>query len=251
MCNDSRGQSELLGFLMIFVVVILTIALVIATGFVGFNSAQDYQRTTNAEVAFTVLASNIDDVTRMGAPSRATEIGIADASLSIEAEHSSIDIELDGNALDLENDGMTRSIVYDSGTDTTITYRSGALIREDSGSSVLFREPDFVISDAEVVLPLVRLSPDGTSEVGGTAEVGVRTVANGTDVLAERIPVDDTVTIVVETPHVDAWTRYFEGFEDDGPISNVAPDFEDDTVEVEIETDRLSVTVDHVTTTVR
>lgn len=251
MSNDSRGQSELLGFLLIFAVVILTIALVSATGFVGFNNAQDYQRTANTEGAFTVLASNIEDVTRMGAPSRATEIGITDASLSTEEERSDVDIALDGDALDLENDGKTGSVVYDSGTDTTLTYRSGALIREDSGSSVLFREPDFVITEEEVILPIVRLSPEGTSEVGGTSNVEVRTRNVGTDVLVERKPVEDNVTVVFETPHVDAWERYFEGFEDDGPVTDVAPDFDENTVEVEIETDRLTVTVDRVTTTFR
>ena len=251
MYKNSRGQSELFGFLLIFAVVILTIALVTATGFVGFNSAQDYQRTTNAEGAFTVLASNIDDVSQMGAPSRATEIRIADASLSHEKEDSGIDIALDGEALNLAESGETGSIVYDSGTDTTITYRSGALIREDGGSSLLFREPEFVITDEEVILPMVRLSPGGTSEVGGTSNVDVRTINGGTDVVAESKPVDDNVTIALETPHVDAWKRYFEQFEGDGPITKVSPDFDENTVEVEIETDRLSVTVDRITTTFR
>lgn len=251
MHNDSRGQSELLGFLLIFAVVILTIALVTATGFVGFNSAQDYQRTTNAEGAFTVLASNVDDLTQMGAPSRATEIRITDASLSHETEDSSIRIRLDGEVLNLGENDETGSIVYDSGTDTTLTYRSGALIREDGGSSLLFRDPDFVITDEEVILPMVRLSPEGTSEVGGTSNVDVRTTNNGTDVLAERKPVYDNVTIVFGTPHVDAWKRYFEQFEDDGPVTKVSPDFDENTVEVEIETDRLSVTVDRITTTFR
>lgn len=249
MANDSRAQSELLGFLLIFVVVILTIALVIATGVTGFNNAQDYQRTTNAEGAFTVLASNIGDVTQMGAPSRATEIGIAEASLSVEEEQSSIDIALDGESLNLEGNAATGSIVYDSGSGTTITYRSAALIREDSGSSVMFREPDFVMTEDEVVLPMVRLSSDGTSEVGGTSDVSVRTVDNGTDVLADNRPVSDNVTIVFETPHVDAWIRYFEQFEEDGPITNVSPDPDENTVEVRIETDRLTVAVDQVTTT--
>ena len=251
MCNDSRGQSELLGFLLIFVVVILTIALVSATGFVGFNNAQDYQRTTSAEGSFTVLASNIDDVTRTGAPSRATEIGIADASLSIEKERSSISIELDGEALDFGENGETGSIVYDSGTDTTITYRNGAVIREDDGSSVLVREPDFVITDEEVILPMVHLSSEGTKEVGGTSDVDVRTVNKGTEVIAESKPVDDNVTIVLETRHVDAWERYFEQLEGDGPVTNVTADFDENTVAVEIETGRLSVTVDRVTTTFR
>ena len=251
MCDDSRAQSELLGFVLIFAVVILTIAVVSATGVVGFNNAQDYQRTANTEGAFTVLANNVEDVTRMGAPSRGTEIGITGASLSVETERSSMDIALDGETLELEPDGETGSVVYDSGTGTTLTYRSGALIREDDGSSVLFREPGFVITDEEVILPIVRLSPAGTSEVGGTSNVDVRTIHNGTEVPVDSEAVDDNVTIVLETPHVDVWQRYFEGFDGDGPITDVDPDPGADTVEVRIETDRLTVTVDRITTTFR
>ena len=251
MHNDSRGQSELLGFLLIFVVVVLTIALVSATGFVGLNNAQDYQRTTNTEGAFTVLASNIEDVTQLGAPSRSTEISITDASLSINEERSSLNISRDGEALDLGNDGKTGSIVYDSGTDTTLTYRSGALIREDSGSPVLFREPDFVITDEEVILPIVQLSAAGTSEVGGTSDVSVQAIGNGTDVVVESEPVNTNVTLVIETPHVRVWERYFQQFEADGPVTDINSNYEENTVTVEIETDRLTVTVDRVDTTFR
>lgn len=251
MSDESRGQSELLGFLLIFAVVVLTVALVSATGFVGLDNAQDYQRTTNAEGAFTALAGNVDDVARRGAPGRATEIRITDASLSLESNRSGIEVSLDGERLDLDGDNETGSIAYHSGTDTTITYRSGALLREDGGSSLLFREPDFVITEEEVILPVIRLSPEDAGEIGGTSAVDVRTRDGGSEIVADNEPVTDNVTITLDTPHVDAWTRYFEGFEDEGPVTNVDPDFDDDSVEVEIETERLSVTVNRVSVTFR
>ncbi len=251
MREDDRGQSELLGFLLIFTVVVLTIALVSATGFVGFNSAQDYQRTANAEGAFTALANNVDDVVRAGAPSRTTEIRIADASLSFEEEMTNISVAVDGEPLDLDGAGATGAIVYDSGTETTITYRSGALIRQDDGSSLLFREPDFVVTEEELILPVIRASSENPSTIGGTSSVDVWTRGGETDVVAENDSVDDNVTIELTTPHVDAWTRYFEQFEDGGPVTNVTPDFDENRVEVEIETERLYVTVHWVDVTLR
>lgn len=251
MSEDGRGQSELLGFLLIFAIVVLTVALVSATGFVGLDNAQDYQRSTNAEGAFTALASNVDDVVRWGAPSRATEIRITDASLSLESEQSALNVSVDGERLDLGENHETGSIVYDSGADTTITYRNGALIREDDGSSLLFRDPDFLITEEEVILPVIRLSPEDAGEIGGTSDADVRTRDGGTDVVAENEPVTDNVTISFGTPHVDAWTRYFQRFEDDGPVTNVDPDFDGNSVEVEIETERLSVTVNRVSVTFR
>jgi hypothetical protein len=251
MSEDSRAQSELLGFLLIFGVVVLTIALLGTTGFVGLDNAQDYQRTANAEGAFTAFAGNLDDVIRGETPGRSTEIRITDASLSLREESSDIDVSVDGERLDLEGGNRTGAIVYDSGSNTTITYRGGALLRRDGGSSVMFREPDFLITDREVILPVVRLSPEQTGEIGGTSNVEVRTRHEETTVIAETEPVTDNVTISLGTPHVDAWTRYFEALEGEGPVRNVDPDFDGNSVEVEIETERLSVVIDRVSVTFR
>lgn len=246
MRDGDRGQSELVGFVLIFGIVVLTVALVSATGFVGLNNAQDYQRTTNAEGAFTALAGSLDEVVRGDAPSRTTAIGISDASLSLDENSSSVAVAVDGAQVDLEAGNETGSIVYDSGSDTTITYRSGALLRRDGERSVMFREPDFVITDEEVILPLTDLSSERTSEVAGTADVEVYARHDGTAVVADTEPVADNVTITLGTPHVDAWTRYFEQFEGDGPVTDVTPAPDGNSVEVKIQTDRLSVVVDRV-----
>lgn len=246
MRDGDRGQSELVGFVLIFGIVVLTVGLVTATGFAGVTNVQDYQRTTNVEGAFTALAGNVEEVVRGDAPSRATAIGITDASLSLEANSSGVDVAVDGEQLDLGGANRTGTIVYDSGSNTAITYRSGALLRRDGEDSVMFREPDFVITDEEVILPLTALSSDRASEIGGTSTVDVQARHEETTVVADGEPVADTVTITMGTPHVDAWTRYFEQFEGDGPVTDVTPEPDGNSVEVEIRTDRLSVVVDRV-----
>lgn len=247
MCETDRGQSELLGFLLIFVAVVLTIALVSATGFVAYDNATEYQRTANAEQAVATLANDVDDVTGGGAPSRATEIGIADASLSIETNETDFALEVDGEELDLEGENTTGSIVYDAGGGTTIAYRSGAVLRQDDGNSVMLRDPDFVVSNETVVLSIDRITGPDSGPVGGTSAVDVRTRDAGTIVVAEDEAVDDNVTIELSTPHADAWSRYFEQFEDEGPVTDVGDD--GNTVEVTIETERLYVTVNRVDVT--
>lgn len=231
-----RAQSELVGFTLIFGVVVLAIALVGVAGFTGLNSAQDFQRTTNAEQAFTALAGDVDDVVRAGASSRSTEVRIADARLAL-ADPETIRIASDDGSLDATVE--TRPIVYDSGTGTTLTYHTGALVRQDDDSAVMFREPRFVLSAEEVVLPVVTTTQVHDGPIGGTRAVDVRTRRAGTDVLATSSAVD-TVTVNVTTNHAKAWKRHFEAA-DDGHVTVV--DWEDDAyVEVQIETDRVTVT---------
>lgn len=237
MHSDDRGQSELLGYALIFSVVVLMIAIVGTTGFVGLNDAQDFQRTTNAEQGFTALANNIDDVVRRGAPSRTTEIRLADASLSLE-QTTEITVVVDNGTTE-NRTVQIYSLVYDSGSGTTITYSSGALIRQDGDSSVMFRQPNFVLGNETVVLPIVRTVSGDDGTVGGTTGAEIETRSAGSGVL-----VDDSVenvTVEVTSPHADAWYRYLET---DTAASCDAP--VDQTVRCDVEPDRASVTVERV-----
>jgi hypothetical protein len=242
-----RGQSELVGFLLVFSVVILTIALVGLTGFVGLEGAEDFQRTTNAEQAFTELADSVDDVVRAGVPSRSTEVRIADGRLSLATTETRIRIDgVDGNSTNVTV--ANAPIIYDSGSGTTITYRSGALIRQDGDAAVMFREPDFVLTNERVVLPVVETSQAGGGPVGGTSSVEVRTVHAGTDLVAQDRPVT-SVTLNITTQNAGVWERYFEAAAGDGPVTNVERD--GDTVEVTLEPERATVTVHRVDVTFR
>lgn len=235
--DDDRGQSELLGFVLIFGVVTLAIALVGLAGFTGLDSAQDYQRTTNAEQAFTALTGNIDDVVHAGAPSRSTEVRVADGRLSLE-DAETITIEAGGENTTVE----TQPIVYDSGSDTTITYYNGALIRQDAGSAVMFGEPNFVISENESILPVVATNLADGGPVGGTTSVDVQTTDAGTEIFAQDGSVEE-VTLNISTAHSGVWEQYFEQYRD-GPVSNIEET--EDGLEVTIETERLHVTIHHV-----
>lgn len=237
-----RGQSELVGFLLIFSVVVLTIAIVGMTGFAGLDSARDFQRTANAEQAFIGLATNIDDVVREGAPSRATEIRIADASLSLQPANTTITITHE-NGTSNTTTVEPHSIVYDSQTGTSLSYRSGAVIRRDGESAVLVREPGFVLTDDEVILPVVNASPERGGTVGGSTAVTVVTRTDGTRLIALGRSASN-VTLRVSSRHAEVWERYFAGFEGDGPVVTVTRD--GDTVAVTIATDRVYVVVHRI-----
>ena len=77
-----RSQSDVLGFVFVFAIVVSTIGLVFATGFTGLQDARDFERVNNAERAFEVLRDNVGDMIYRGAPSRVTEIKLASASLA-------------------------------------------------------------------------------------------------------------------------------------------------------------------------
>lgn len=236
-----RGQSELVGFVFIFGLILLTISLVTATGFVGVQNARDHQRTTNAERAFTVLADNVDDVTRHGAPSRATEIKLADAKLSAEETTT---VTISGERVSNADDNFTHTyavhpIVYDAGTETEIAYSNGAVVRRDGRSAIMIREPDIVFTDDAVVVPIVRTYPVGNGETGGSTTVLVQARHADTEILRTD-EAEYEITLEVTSSRADAWERYFAS----DPATDCSRD--GDTVSCDVTTDRVSVTVERI-----
>lgn len=226
----NRGQSELVGFLLIFSAAIVIVALAAVAGFVGVDAAQDFQKTNNAEQAFSALDNDIDDIVHHGAPSRATEIGLTDAQLSVE-ETESITIEWnEGESVSAE----TSPIVYDA-DGTTITYHSGAVIRQDGEHPVLLRKPDFVIENETLLLPIIRTIPEQAGAVGGRTDVTLESRHDGSAVLVSNESVDE-VSVTVTTEQADAWAEYFEQLQENDGVETVEKIHEtDESIAYEIE----------------
>lgn len=230
-----RGQSEVVGFLLIFGLVILAISLVGVTAFTGLDNAQEFQETSSAEQAFLVLAEHIDDTTREGAPSRETEISLSDASLSFEATEQ-INVTVGGENMSIE----TQPIVYQSSDDTSISYHSGLLVRDDGGSALSFREPKFVLTSETVVLPIVSTTAPSDRTIAGTSAVQVVTRRNDTRALiTEEFAAPKTVNLSITSPHADVWAESL-GSEMD------CDDPGDGTVTCSIETNQVFVAVDDI-----
>lgn len=231
MRSSEQAQSEIIGFLLIFGLVVLSISLVGVTAFTGLDNAKQFQETTSTEQAFLVLAENIDDTIREGAPSRETEISLSEASLSLEATEQ-INITVDGETTSIES----QPIVYES-DDTSISYHSGLLIRDDGGSALSFREPKFVLTSETVVLPIAKTSTTEDRTIAGTSAVQVVTRHNETRVLAtEEFDSPATVEINITSPHVDVWAESLESDMDCG-------DPGDGTVTCSIKTNQVFVSV--------
>lgn len=234
-----RGQSEVLGFVLVLGIMLLTISLVLTTGYVGLQNAQEHERTNNAERAFTILATNVDDVTRHGAPSRATEIKLSDARLATGDE---IEMRVSGERDSEEVFDETETvhpIVYESQSGAEIVYAGGAVFRQNDGSAVVTREPNFVREDDALIVPIVRTEPAGDESIGvsGHSTVLVRTERSSTDLRYETV---DEVTVEITSPRAEAWERYLE------EELSTDCDTGTDTVRCTVSTERVYVSIDRI-----
>lgn len=235
---SDRGVSEVLGFVLVFALVTGTIAIVYATGISGLHDAQQAEKVENVERAFDVLADNVDDLHRTGAPSRGTEVKLAGGSVRV-GDPVSVQIRAENSSDPLHNATYVQTvepIVYEDDDGPSIVYVQGAVLRSQSEGATMLRDPDWIARSNRSVLPQIN-TYGGDGGISGSGTVLIVTQA-GSRTLQPPFTVDAgstaVVNVTVTSPRAEAWERYFvdQGFD---PVDS-DPDDGDVTYQFETET---------------
>lgn len=238
-----RAVSEVVGFVLVFGLIVTTIRLVYASGIPVLTDARDVERVNNAERAFDVLADNAEAVTQRGAPDRATEIKLADAGLRMD-EHERMEVVVDPAGAATTYSIGYRPIVYDAGTGTKIVYANGSVIRDQPRGNLMVREPALRIAGDRSVIQFVETRRDGQVNVGGSRTVLVRTEHVRSSLLGSHTDGPHTVELRIVTSRTQAWTAYLESFDAIG--ENTCDEIEGEQVTCTFDTDELHVPVTRI-----
>lgn len=214
----TRAQSETIGFVLVFALIVTSTGIVYAAGFSTLGDARTAEELRNMERAFDVLSDNIDDVARRSAPSRSTEIRLGSGDLSF-GEPVNVSVSANGST-----DNFTRQPLVYRLDDSAVVYSMGAVIRTDRGGSAMRSDPGWVVDDRRVVLTWIDVRQSGDSvAVGGDTTALVRVQSGSVpNVRSITSDTDFTVTVTVESPRADAWRRHFleRGFGSCTPVSD-------------------------------
>jgi hypothetical protein len=204
--ND-RAVSDVVGYVLVFSLIIATVGVVTTVGFSTLDDRQSAERINNVERAFDVFATNLEDVYRQGAPSRATEMRLAGGTIRY-GEPATVTIR-DANDPNINHTMVATPLVY-AESDSEIVYFGGAILRGEPDGSVTLREPPFVLEPDRSMLPLVRTTrAPGRSEV--TRDGTVRIESRRTNVNAttnSTLADGGDLELVVDSPRERAWDRY-------------------------------------------
>lgn len=213
-----RGQSETLGFVFVFTLILLSVGLVTGLGVAELEDLRQEERTHNVERAFDVFESNVEDVTRRGAPSRATEMKLAGGTLRF-GNATTLNVSV-RNTTDPGDNRTFKTqatpLVFADGEGTDIVYEHGAVVRSDRGNAVLLDSPEWIADADRVLIPLVATQEGGTREAvsGGTALIVARRTGGGLHGAfvpgSDATEADANVTVTVTSPRAAVWKRYLE-----------------------------------------
>lgn len=206
MIRNNRAVSEIIGFVLVFSLILGTITIVYVGGLSGLDDARNAERVNNAERAFDVMANNFQQMGRGDAPNRATEIKLADAQLTTTPNRA---VNVNRTGLDSAVGGSPVTIGYDAPGDTRLVYEHGAVIREDGESAIMRKEPDWLFVDGTIVFRLIDLRGANQGVGGSSATVLVRAETRSRQVLVNRGSTDDVnITVQTHPDRVSVWKDY-------------------------------------------
>lgn len=235
--GGSRAVSDLVGFAVVFGIVVLSISLVYTFGLGALTEVQDDEAFDNAERAFDIIADNMADIHRNGAPGRSTEVDFGGG-----------DLALTGQTTLIVNDSQRRlnrvqitPIRYRSG-DRALFYAAGAVVRTDRDRARIVKEPPFRFSESRTVISAVKTKSAGDTDSISGGAARIRSRDEGSFVVGVNTSGDVTFNISVTSPRFRTWQRYFER---EG-LNCLDVDAANNTVVCQFTTDELYVRVTRI-----
>ncbi len=217
MRNDKRAVSEVLGYALVFSLVITTVAIVTVSGLGQLQDTRDNEQLNNAERAFDLLSTNMDDIAKRGAPSRSTEIRLTEAQLDVTNPITvSFEGEDTGNptANNFSESYEVWPIIYrSSNSDSAVVYSAGAVFRTQSDSGVAVQEPSLVASNDRVVVPLILTRSRNTQSLaGGTTRI--RATRSDSSILVSDVDgTYEDVYMNITSPRAEIWNRTLSDYD--------------------------------------
>lgn len=219
--GDDRAVSDVLAFVLIFSIIITSVGFAYVFGMGALESAQVSQQNNNAERGFLALTVTFNDLQTGRGEDRLSQLNPRGGRISVQ-DDPRVTISVDGE--DRVDDQSVGALNYDH-EGTTVSYELGATFRSDDGNSVMLRSPEFVCSPSaasgqeRVVVSYANLTASSPSSITSSSTMRIRATEEDTDVHypINRTGAEDTreissdVTIRIDdSPHADAWERYFD-----------------------------------------
>jgi hypothetical protein len=206
--GDDRGASDVLGYIVVFALIITAIGFIVVSGVQSLENVRDAEQASNAERAFDVVADNMAAIYERNSPSRATEIDLAESELFY-GNNVSIEVTVDdGTPTTFEFE--LKPVELRITNDTSLVYEGGAVFREEGDGGIVLREPPLLFTESRVHTPIVQTFTSNFRSAGRTTVLLRGQSTNRSVLVSDLDDSYDEVTIEVTSPRYELWNRYFE-----------------------------------------
>lgn len=212
--ENGRGQSETLGFILLFAMVLIGAGTVVTFGAAALDSSEESLSADRAEKVMTQMDSEISMVALGRTDSQHIQFDRASGEkFSVDEEAGQVNITTVGDDSTVILPDTTLGAVKFERDDVVIAYQGGGVWRSDGAGSGMVSPPEFNYRDRTLTLPLVTVTGDNSLDrsavirKNGPSESYFPNPEN--QQLSNPLE-DEIVQVTVETEFHHGWRNYFE-----------------------------------------
>lgn len=238
--NGRRGQSAILGLiLLIGIVAVVSVGILVHAG-QSTADAQQEMENERIEAAFVQLSQTMATTAATGDTTEVVDFAAGEHGAVVKKNTSTMTI--DGGYLDSKTIYLG-AVEYEGDDGTRIVYEGGAVFRETMDETRVVSAPPLHYKDATFSFPIVEVS-DSEETLSG----GIIIEHNETKLTDATMPVEnDVVEIRIESQYYLGWKNYFEQQVGENSIKDHGEIDEDHGfVEVELGIEELDGDFSHV-----
>lgn len=203
-----RGINDVLGYIIIFSIIVVSIGFVMVSGLSSLQEVRDDEQVANAERAFDVVHDNMAQIYERNAPSRATEVDLADSEIFFA---NNVSVTIDGDGTELAS-YQIRPVEMRVGDGESLVYEAGAVFRDGQNGAIMRNEPPFLFKENRVHVPIIQTTAPSIQSAGSTT-ILLRGKSTNRSVIESDVSGSyNTVTIEIASPRYEAWENYFQEF---------------------------------------
>jgi len=209
-----RGQSEVVGALVVFAIIVGGAVLVASIGSTAITDSEETLSDQRAEKAMTQFSSKAGLVALQEADSQQINFATDQSEqFSVVEDTGWMNVTWTNQTTGYSEEVMNMtlgSLVY-KGKDTRIAYQGGGVFRATETGGVMISPPEFHFRDGTLTLPAVNIT--GDSALGNSVTVTRSDVSRRFPTSGENStnPLDNhVVTVTVKSEYYRGWGNYFE-----------------------------------------
>ncbi|MFW5917060.1 MAG: DUF7289 family protein [Halorubrum sp.] len=208
--SGERGQSEVIGVVLLLGITIAAVTVTVATGSVALGMVTDEAQSSGVENGMSQLSSQSSLVALGEADARRFDLGSIDGGeLRLDENAGRVEVRVETpNATDVIYDDSIGTLEY-AGGHRTVALQGGGVWASDGGHGRMISPPEYHYRGSTLTFPIVRLTGEERYPRSGSGIVR-RSAGDPAAVTGTDNPLQNgTVVVEVESEYYEGWYDFF------------------------------------------
>ncbi|WP_193310208.1 archaellin/type IV pilin N-terminal domain-containing protein [Halorubrum halophilum] len=210
MNDGERGQSEVIGVVLLLAITITAVTVTVATGSVALGLVTDEAQSASVENGMSQLSSQSSLVALGETDARRFDLGSVDGGkLRLDESAGRVEVRIEtASGTTTAYNGSIGTLSY-VGSQRTVAIQGGGVWSLEGGRGRMISPPEYHYRGETLTFPIVRLTQNASSTAGGTGVIRQPPNVSETVVETDNPLRNGTVVVEIQSTYYEGWYDFF------------------------------------------